>query len=58
MTDVIEQQLAHSERNKVRAAYNDAQYVLERGKTMQWWGDYLDGVAKELPTPNGEAVAI
>lgn len=43
--DVIERQLAHCERNKVRAAYNHAQYLPERCKMMQWWADYLDEVA-------------
>jgi integrase len=42
--DVIERQLAHSERNKVRAAYNHAQYLPERRKMMQWWADFLDGL--------------
>jgi integrase len=42
--DVIERQLAHSERNSVRAAYNHAQYLPERRKMMQWWADYLDEV--------------
>jgi integrase len=45
--DVIERQLAHSERDKVRAAYNHAQYLPERRKMMQWWADYLDEVAAE-----------
>jgi integrase len=45
--DVIERQLAHSERDKVRAAYNYAQYLPERRKMMQWWADYLDEVAKK-----------
>jgi len=45
--DVIERQLAHAERNKVRAAYNHAQYLPERCKMMQWWGDYLDGITKK-----------
>jgi integrase len=40
--DVIERQLAHAERNKVRAAYNRAQYLTERKKMMQVWADYLD----------------
>ncbi len=44
--DVIERQLAHSERNRVRAAYNHAQYLPERRKMMQWWADYLDEVAR------------
>jgi integrase len=43
--DVIERQLAHAERNEVRAAYNHAQYLPERRKMMQWWADYLDEVA-------------
>ncbi len=41
---VIERQLAHAERNEVRAAYNHAQYLPERRKMMQWWADYLDAV--------------
>ncbi len=40
--DVIERQLAHAERNKVRAAYNRSQYLAERRELMQWWGDYLE----------------
>lgn len=44
--DHIERQLAHIERNKVRAAYNHAQYLPERRKMMQWWADYLDGIEK------------
>ncbi len=40
--DVIERQLAHAERNKVRAAYNRSQYLVERAEMMQWWADYLD----------------
>lgn len=39
--DVIEKQLAHGERNKVRASYNHAQYLPERKEMMQWWGDFL-----------------
>lgn len=42
--DVIERQLAHAERNKVRAAYNRAQYMAERRKMMQAWADYLDAL--------------
>jgi integrase len=45
--DVIERQLAHGERNKVRAAYNHAQYLPERRKMMQWWADYLDEAASK-----------
>jgi len=42
--DVIERQLAHAERNKVRAAYNRASYMTERVKMMQVWADYLDAL--------------
>ncbi|MEO7916457.1 MAG: tyrosine-type recombinase/integrase [Dokdonella sp.] len=42
--DHIERQLAHAERNKVRAAYNRAQYLDERRRMMQSWADYLDGL--------------
>lgn len=42
--DVIERQLAHAERNKVRAAYNRAQYLDERRKMMAAWANYLDGL--------------
>jgi len=35
-SDHIEMQLAHVERNKIRAAYNRALYREERGIMMQW----------------------
>ena len=41
---LIELQLAHAERNKVRAAYNRAQRLDERRKMMQAYADYLDGL--------------
>jgi len=40
--DVIEIQLAHQERNKIKAAYSHAQYLDKRREMMQWWADYLD----------------
>ena len=40
--DLIELQLAHAERNKVRAAYNKAQRLGQRREMMQAWADYLD----------------
>jgi integrase len=42
--DAIERQLAHSERDEVRAAYNRAEYLSERRRIMQAWADYLDGL--------------
>jgi integrase len=52
--DVIEKQLAHEQKSKVRAAYNRAQYLEERGAMMQAWADMLDvmretGEAKVVP---------
>jgi integrase len=41
-SDIIERQLAHAERNSIKAAYNHAQHLLERRKMMQAWADYLD----------------
>lgn len=43
-SEVIERQLAHAERNSVKAAYNHAEYMKERTALMQWWADYLDGL--------------
>jgi integrase len=40
--DAIERQLAHGERNAIRASYNFAEYLPERRKMMQAWADYLD----------------
>ena len=40
--DAIERQLAHAERDDIRAAYNYAEHMPERRKMMQHWADYLD----------------
>lgn len=40
--DVIEKQMAHKGKNKIRATYNHAEYLKERKQLMQWWADYLD----------------
>jgi integrase len=45
--DVIERQLAHKERNKVRASYNQAEYLEERRAMMQQWADLVDDMVKE-----------
>ena len=42
--DIIEKQLAHAERNKVRSAYNHASYLPQRQEMMQFWADYLDSL--------------
>lgn len=45
-SDVIERQLAHKERNQVRASYNQAEYLQERRVMMQQWADMIDSMAK------------
>jgi integrase len=40
--DVIERQLAHQERNAVRAAYNRAEYLAERRAMMKYWANCVD----------------
>ncbi|MDU4301415.1 MAG: integrase, partial [Eikenella corrodens] len=39
--DAIERQLAHVEENRIKAAYNRAEYLAERREMMQWYSDYL-----------------
>jgi len=43
-SDWIERQLAHVERNEVRAAYNSALYLPQRRNMMEWWSAYLNSV--------------
>jgi hypothetical protein len=57
--DVIERQLAHTEGNKVRAAYNRAEYLPERIEMMQMWADYLDVLkAGKNVTPIKQGVKV
>jgi len=42
--DHIERQLAHTEQNDVRKAYNYAEYLPARTKMMQDWADHLDSL--------------
>jgi hypothetical protein len=42
--DLIELELAHGERNQVRAVYNRSLRLAERRKMMQPWADCLDGL--------------
>ncbi|MFP4168429.1 MAG: tyrosine-type recombinase/integrase [Desulfonatronovibrionaceae bacterium] len=41
---VIEMQLAHIDKNQVRAVYNRAEYLDQRRNMMQAWADYLDAL--------------
>lgn len=44
--DWIERQLAHAERDGVRAAYNSAEWLPDRRKMMIWWSAHIDGIVK------------
>jgi len=44
-SEFIELQLAHVERNRVKTAYNHADYLPERRQMVQTWADWLDGIA-------------
>lgn len=46
-TLVIERQLAHAEKNTVKAVYNHAEYWDERRSMMQAWADWIDSVRQE-----------
>ncbi len=50
--DAIERQLAHCERDNVRAAYNYAEFLPERRRMMQAWADYLEELKNENETEN------
>lgn len=40
--DIIERQLAHEDRDEVRATYNRAQWLEDRRRLMQWWADTIE----------------
>ncbi len=44
--EVMESALAHVEKNKVVAAYNRAEYIDEKRKMLEWWGEE---VRKHMP---------
>ncbi|MBN3065353.1 tyrosine-type recombinase/integrase [Pectobacterium aquaticum] len=41
----IELQLAHVDKNTIRGTYNHAQYLEQRRGMLQWYGDFVDGLA-------------
>ncbi len=54
--DHIERQLAHGDNDKIRAAYNHAEYLKERATMLQWYADHLDklrgrGKVIQFPPP-------
>ena len=52
--DLIELQLSHAERNRVRAAYNRAQRLAERRVMMQNWADYVDVLREDSTSASNE----
>ena len=42
--EIPDRQLAHTERNKIIAAYDRSKFINERTVMMQEWADYLDGL--------------
>jgi integrase len=57
-SDAIERQLAHSERNGVRDAYNRAEYLEDRRRMMQKWANYLDELRARGATLDSSPAAI
>jgi integrase len=53
-SDVIERHLAHVETNKIRGAYNHAEYYTQRFELAQWYCDYLD----ELKSSNSISAQV
>lgn len=52
--DIIEAALSHQDKNTIRATYNQAKYIEERRKMLQWWSDFID----ECRTEEGNLAAL
>lgn len=50
----IELQLAHVDKNTIRGTYNHAQYLEQRREMLEWYGDYIDGLAINGSVVTGE----
>ncbi|WP_088347533.1 MULTISPECIES: integrase arm-type DNA-binding domain-containing protein [Rhodomicrobium] len=55
-SDAIERQLAHDDDDKIRGAYNSAEYLPERRAMLQWYADHLDVV--KAATPGDKVVSL
>jgi len=54
-SDAIERQLSHTEKNKVKGAYNyNAEFIKERVKIMKWWSSYLYDLEHEKIVVEGK----
>jgi len=52
-SDMIERQLAHTEKNVARGAYNFAEYLSERRRMMQTWANFLDNLEQGADAVSG-----
>jgi len=56
---VIEIQLSHAQKDKVRSAYNHAEYLPERKVMMQDWSNYLDRLQNRTPvSPSANQLSL
>ena len=44
-SEVIEKAMAHEEKNKIKGAYNRAEYLEQRRQLMDWWGACIESMA-------------
>lgn len=54
--DWVERHLAHVPMDKIRSAYNAAEYWEHRVKMMEWWSDRLD--AHATPRSSTDLIAF
>lgn len=54
-SDLIERQLAHSDRDKTRASYNHAQFLERRAEMMQGYANLLDATGQDNVVPMKKA---
>jgi len=46
--------ISHAQKDKVRSAYNHAEYLSERKVMMQDWSNYLDKLQNKTPVSPSE----
>jgi len=49
ISDAIEFQLSHVDKDRIRATYNNDNYLKDRVPMMQWYADYLSGLKSGNP---------
>ncbi|KKO47613.1 hypothetical protein VT06_16130 [Arsukibacterium sp. MJ3] len=50
-SDWVEQALSHTDKNTIRAIYNNATYLDHRRTMMNWWSGYIQTAAKSMLSP-------